>query len=92
MILRKQTIVLLTAILLMVGQLMVVMHSAVHPFHASDALCAVYQHAEQHHANVAVVNNAVDTIFFQVRQPLLVHAADTTLFRYFRLPRSPPVS
>lgn len=92
MTLRKQAITLLTAILLMAGQLMVVIHSAEHPFHAADALCDVYQHAEQHHANVAVVNTAVETVSFQVQQIQFASDAEATPFKYYHLPRAPPVS
>jgi hypothetical protein len=92
MSLRKQTLALLTGILLIVGQLMVVVHSAEHPFHKADALCAVYQHTEQHHMDVAVVNNVVETIFFQIQQVLIVQAAEFSVFKYYYLPRAPPVS
>jgi hypothetical protein len=92
MSLHKQTLALLTGMLLILGQLMVVVHSAEHPFHKADALCSVYQHTEQHHMDVAVVRTAVETIFFEVRQTLFVFAADSFLFRYHYLPRAPPVS
>ena len=92
MSLRKQTLALLTGILLIVGQLMVVVHSAEHPFHTADAQCAVYQHAEQNHANIVVVNTNVETVSFQVHQALLVQTAYTTRFNSYYLPRAPPVS
>jgi hypothetical protein len=92
MTLRKQTLALLTGILLIAGQLMVVIHSTEHPFHKADALCAVYQHSEQHHMDVAVVRTAVETIFFQIQQVLTVQTADASLFKYHYLPRAPPAS
>jgi hypothetical protein len=92
MSLRKQSLALLTGILLIVGQLMVVVHSVEHPFHKADALCAVYQHTEQHHMDVAVVKNVIETIFFQIQQVLVVQVADFSVFKYHYHPRAPPVS
>jgi fermentation-respiration switch protein FrsA (DUF1100 family) len=45
---RKQLVSFLTAMLVVVGQFVTVVHATDHPYHAHDDSCTIYQATEKH--------------------------------------------